>query len=70
MIRPLRVTEIRRAVAERVRGDGEPCGGVQVGGGLNHDGDVRRPGDDETEPIGLEAKTGAAAQDQWGRKNP
>src|SRR6058998_3148792 len=42
----------------------------KVGTGFNHDRTVRRPGDDETEAVGLSAEVRAVAQDNRIRKHP
>jgi len=44
---------------------GNPARIGQIRGGLHHDGDVRSPGDVETEPAGTHAKVGAASLYQW-----
>ena len=58
IIRPLRVAEIIRAAAQGIRGRRNPDGIDQVRAGLHDHGDVRGPGNGETELVVLDAKGG------------
>jgi len=70
IICPLGIGEIGRAAGEGQTLDPRPSGFVQVRAGFHHYGTVRCPGNDESEPVGLDAKVGAVAEDQGLRKHP
>ena len=61
IVSPCRVTEIVCTVGKSAGLQSGPCPGGQTRAGFYDDGDIRSPGDEETEPVGLHAKARAAA---------
>ena len=70
IIGPIRIAEILGAVRKGVGLNGRPCGIRQISAGIDNHGHVRRPGDGETEAVGLHSKAGAVVKDNRARKHP